>query len=130
MLQEYDDAKAEIAVLEKMSPGLPYLQQYRAWILAAEGKREKALKLIELLPRFRYAVTSIYSFLGLNDEAIRYIKTGIETGFEEIGDYMYSYPFLISNPFYKNLRDDPRFEEILEKEKTKYEEKLKKYSKF
>ena len=130
MLEEYDDAKAEIALLEKMRPGLPYLRQYRAWVLAAEGEREKALELIESLSQFRYTVTSVYSLLGMKDEAIRYIKDGIETGFEEIGDYMYSYPFLVNNPYYKNLRDDPRFEEILKTEKIKYEEKLKKYSRF
>jgi len=130
MLKDYDQAKKEITISEKIKPGHPHLRQYHALMLAAKGEKEKAIELVQDSSPIRYEVTSIYSLLGMNDKAIQYIDMGIETSFEDIGDYLYCYPFLINNPYYANLREDPRFEEILKREKTKYEDKLKKYSKF
>lgn len=71
--------------------------------------------------------TSIYSLLGMKDEAIENINIGIEEGFKKIKEYMYSYPYLKNNPCYDNLRDDPRFKEIVRRQKKEYDEKLKKY---
>lgn len=86
-----------------------------------------ALTLIKDRLSFRYDATSIYSLLSMKDQAINNIKEGINKGFGETGNYLYSYPLLINNPCYDNLRDDPRFMEILKREKKKYSEKLKKY---
>ncbi len=127
MMRKYDEAEKEISEVEKLEPDNPRVRHHRAWILAATGEKEMALELIKDRPFFRYDVTSIYSFLGMKDEAISHIEEGIKKGFDETGDYMYSYPFLINNPCYDNLRDVPRFIDILKREKEKYEEKVKKY---
>jgi len=127
MMKKYDEAEKEIAEAEKPKPDNLRVQHHRAWILAAKGEKEMALALIEDRSSFREDITSIYSLLGMKDKAIDNIEIGIIKGFEETGGYLYSYPFLISNPCYDNLRDDPRFMDILKREKKKYEEKVKKY---
>ncbi len=125
--KKYEEAEKEIATAEKIAPGRTRAQLYRALLLAAKGEKDRALKLINGMAPYRYDVTSVYSLLGLKDEAIKYIEEGIETGFEKVSEYMYSYPYLKNNPCYKNLHDDPRFKEILKKEKKKHDEKLNKY---
>jgi hypothetical protein len=66
----------------------------------------------------------------MNDEAVEFIREGIEKGLEITQEHLYPYPILMTNPFYDNLRDDPRFQEILKEQKDKYEERLKKYGEF
>ena len=41
--------------------------------------------------------------------------------------FAYPYLFLSTSPHFDNLRDDPRFEEILNKQKMKHEENLRKF---
>ncbi len=100
----------------------------RGLLLAIKGQKEHALQLIKERP-FSYLATSTYSLLGMNDDAIENIRLGIEKGSKILNVYLYPYPFLMNNPCYDNLRNDPRFEDILEKEKKKHEDKLKKYGK-
>jgi serine/threonine-protein kinase len=104
------------------------IRHARGMLLAIKGEKEEALQLIKDRP-YSYFATSAYSLLGMNDEAIRNIRVGIEEGLRNLFVYLYPYPFLKNNPCYDNLRNDPRFEEILEEEKKKYEEKRKKYGK-
>ncbi|MGD8535665.1 MAG: protein kinase [Candidatus Aminicenantes bacterium] len=100
----------------------------RGLLFAIKGEKEEALKLLEE-KSYSYFATSAYSLLGMNDEAIRNIREGIEEGSKILNVYLYPYPFLVNNPFYDNLRSDSRFEEILKKEKKKHEEKQIKYDK-
>ncbi len=100
----------------------------RALLFAIKGKKEEALQLIEDRP-YSYLATSVYSHLGMNDEAVTYIREGIEKGSRELNIYLYPHPFLMSNPFYDNIRDDPSFQEIVKEEKKKYDKKRKKYGK-
>jgi hypothetical protein len=65
--------------------------------------------------------------VGMKDEAIRYIKKGNEEGFQLIKDYLYPYPLLMSNPFFENLRNDPRFQEVVRNEKKRFDEKNRQY---
>jgi len=129
MMNKYDEAENEIAIAERIMPDSFYVKHNRAWIYAAKGERERALKLIKGRTSYDFQTTGVYALLGMKDEAIRAIEEGIDRGFEDIKEYLYSYPFLASNPCYDGLRYDPRFKEILEREKKKYEEKLKKYGK-
>ncbi len=100
----------------------------RALILALKGEREKALFLIrESKEPYRPEVTSAYSILGMKAEAVRNIKWGNEDGFQLVQDYLYPYPYLMTNPFLKNLADDPGFRDVLRNEKSRYEAKLAKY---
>jgi len=127
-MKKYEEAEVQIAKADKLVPDTPLARHHLAWIFAAKGNKERALELIKDEDHtFLYRITSIYSLLGMKDEAIKNINVGIEEGFKKRRWYLYSYPYLESNPYYDNLRDDPRFQEILEKESKKYEEKLKKY---
>jgi adenylate cyclase len=126
--KKYDKAENILDKAEKIDPGNPIIKRYRAWIYAAKGEREKALALIEGEESYKYEITSIYSLLGMKDEAIKYIKEGLKIGYKYNWVYVYSCQLLKNNPCYDSLRDDPRFQEILKNEKKKYEEKLLKYS--
>ncbi len=127
MMGKYEDAEIEIDRADSLRPGIPKTQWHRAMIWAAKGEKEKALELLKDSSPISYYSTIVRSALGMKDETIRSIKEGIERGFYEAQDYLYAYPILINIPFYDNLRDDPRFQEIVRKEKNKYEEKLEKY---
>jgi len=129
MMDKFDEAEKEITIAEGILPDSDEVQHYRAWIYAARGEREKALKLINGMTTYSYVSTCIYALLGMKDEAIDKIEEGILLGFLDIKEYLYSYPFLESNPCYGGLRHDPRFKEILRKEKKIYREKLKKFGK-
>ena len=129
MMKKYDEAKEEIARLEKLEPDKLDIQYIRAYIFAVEGEKEKALMIIKDLDTyyFTHLISSVYSILGMKDEAIENIQEVIDKGFYKLQTYPYSYHVLIKNYFYDNLRDDPRFKEIVKKEKKKYQEKLRKY---
>ena len=128
-INKYNEAEKILSKAEKMEPGSSRIQSYKALVLAAKGEREKSLKLIKEEPPYSYIATSVYSLLGMKDKAIKYITKGINSGLEFKMTYLYSYSFLINNPCYDNLRDDPRFKKILKRQKKDYEDKSKKYGK-
>ncbi|NIO47907.1 MAG: protein kinase [Candidatus Aminicenantes bacterium] len=133
MMKKYDDAGEKIGRAEKLNPKSPKIRNCRALILAIKGEKKKALTLIEGIEgrdKYRYDITSIYSVLGMKDKAIENIKIGIDTGFRELKEYRYTYQVLINNPFYESLHDDPRFKEIVDREKKKYDERLERYGQF
>ncbi len=104
------------------------IRHVRGLLSAVEGRKEQALQLIKERS-YSYCATSTYSILGMNDDAIENIRLGIKEGSKILNVYLYSYPFLMNNPCYDNLRNDSRFEEVLKDEKITYEEKQKKYGK-
>ncbi len=131
-MKNLDEAEKELSEAEKIQPFRPDIEagirSRRALISALRGDREGALVLIKGDPlAYRYEITNLYSLLGMRDEAIPQIKKGNEQGFELVKDYLYPYPYLMTNPFFANLRDDRRFQEIVRNEKAKYEAKIKKY---
>jgi TolB-like protein/Tfp pilus assembly protein PilF len=126
-MKDFEEAENALARIEEIRPDSKQLRRDRAWLLAAKGEKEEALKLMDEEELYRSYATSIYSLLGMKDEAIENINIGIEEGFKKIQQYMYSYPYLKNNPCYDNLRDDPRFKEIERRQKKEYDEKLKKY---
>ncbi|MGQ9672501.1 MAG: protein kinase domain-containing protein [Candidatus Aminicenantales bacterium] len=125
------EAEREIALAEKLKADSLDLRLTRALLYAVKGEREKALASLEETKDkpvyYSYLLSRIYSLLGMNDEALKTIELGIEKGFEEVQDYLYGYPFLEKNDSFDNLRDDPRFLKILEKQKAVYLENVKKY---
>jgi len=128
MMQRFEDAERQISFAERLSAGDPLSKHLRAWIFAAKGKKDRALEMIEDAEHlFLYRFTCIYALLGMEDEAIMNIEEGIEKSFEMYKDYLYSYPYLNSTPCYTQLRNNPRFQEIMDKEKAKYEERRMKY---
>jgi len=111
-----DKVEELIARTEKAQPdywGVPY---GRALLLAAKGEKDKALTL--------YKNSEVYSLLGMKDEAIQHLNMEIRKSVEI--PYIFYYD-LLNNPFYDELRDDPRFEEIVKREKKLYEKHLEKY---
>jgi tetratricopeptide (TPR) repeat protein len=129
VMKRFNEALRVIERIEEITPDTPMTRHFRAWIHAAKGEREQALALMEGIIPYSSPAISIYSLLGMRDEAIKNIKVGIDEGFDRHKTYLYSYPELISNPYFDNLRDDPRFMEIVKQEKEKYKEKLRKYTK-
>jgi TolB-like protein/Tfp pilus assembly protein PilF len=110
------EAGEYIGKAEEIHPTHSRNDYYRALLHAARGEKEKALEIYDS-PSF-----AIYSILGMIDEAFRIGLEGIEKGW---GSY---YLQLKNSPLYDNLRDDIRFQKILEKAKEQYE-KLSNYYK-
>jgi len=126
------EADKVLNALESVATRSPFVRESltyrRALGLALGGEREKALSLISgRKDTYHLEITDIYSVLGMKAEAVRGIKWGNEEGFHLIKDYLYPYPYLITNPFFKNLADDPGFQAVVRTEKARYEAKLEKY---
>jgi adenylate cyclase len=117
MMKKYGKAKEVLAKAEKINPKYASVRFYKALLFAADGERKKALSLRKN--------GAIFSLLGMNKEAIRYLQKAIKKGNEH---FQYTYLPLLNNHFYDNLRNDPHFKEVMKIQKQKYEEKLKKYS--
>jgi serine/threonine-protein kinase len=130
-LGELELATAALAEAERRDSGSDDFRQHRALLYAASGDKKNALKLIEGdEDTFRSIFTSIYSLLGMKDEAISNIRYGIEMGFEIQQWYLYTYLYLKYNPIYDSLRNDVRFQEIMRSQRAVYEERLQKYGDF
>jgi serine/threonine protein kinase/tetratricopeptide (TPR) repeat protein len=129
LAKRLNEAQKEIDLTREIIPQRTMtLPQALLW--AAEGKKGKALELISGENALNTNITGVYILLGLKEEAIRCIEQGIESGFEDQGNYLYPYPMLARNPLFKPLKGERGFQEILQREKAKYEETLKEFPKF
>ena len=131
-LKKYREAEIQIQEAEKTRPMPERMEEdirhTKALLFAAHGEREKALALIkDEDDTYRQIITSIYALLDLKVHALPNIQKGISVGLEMVRETLYSYPFLMNNPCYESLRDDPQFMEILKNEKAKFDAMLKKY---
>jgi tetratricopeptide (TPR) repeat protein len=110
LMKKYDRADTLIAKAEKISRGAT--AEYKALLLAARGEKEKALTLSKDL--------EVYALLGMKDETMQFLK--------DRADLKWSYYLHLRHyPVFANFQHDPQFLEIVEKEKKKYEENLRKY---
>lgn len=125
----FEEAERTIASAEAIDRKGLKLLFVKALLAAARGERPKALELLDAIEKPTLEEARVYLLLGMKDEAIRSIEAGIERGFAERGMYLYGYPCLSSNPCFKALRGDPRFEDILKKQKAQYQNELKKLEK-
>jgi tetratricopeptide (TPR) repeat protein len=129
MLGLYDKAEMEMNLAEKVRRGSTIT--LRALLHALKGEIEETLSYVQdMEDTHNYIVTCIYSELRMDDEAIENIKRGIELDFKEVSRYLYGYLLLQNHPCYIKLHNDPRFVEILNAEKIKYERRLKMYGDF
>lgn len=103
---------------EKINPKSGAISYGRALLHASKGEKEEALAL--------YKNSEVYSLLGMKDEAFDCLDKEIRgTVFEP---YIFYYE-LLNNPQYNNLRNDSRFQKLLDREKKLYDENMKKYGK-
>jgi tetratricopeptide (TPR) repeat protein len=109
-------AEETLARGEKATPDAEWVKKYRAVMHARQGEKEKALAF--------YRNSEVYALLGMNNEAFRELNKEIR-GTSPI-PYLY-YQYLLHNPFYDNLRADPRFDELLKREQKLYNEYAAKY---
>jgi tetratricopeptide (TPR) repeat protein len=125
---EFDEADRQIRALERFKldeKRLPYLREV---LTALRDGRGKPHRFEAGEPAMTPQGTYIYLSFDMRDEALANIRTGIEKGFAG-GMYLYSYPSLIRNPRYEDLRADPRFQEILKRQKELYDKELKAFEK-
>ena len=117
-MNRFDTVEELIARTEKSHPDYSLLPYSKALLLAARGgDKEEALAL--------HKNSEVYALLNMKDEAIESLNREIRG--EASVPYVYYY-FLLNNPFYDNLRSDPRFKKIVKREKKLYDSELKKYS--
>jgi tetratricopeptide (TPR) repeat protein len=115
-MRKYEKVEDLIARTEKIRPNYWGVFYGKALLLAAKGEKEKALAF--------WKNSEVYSLLGMKDEAIQHLNQEIRQSVRY--PYLF-YLYLLNNSFYENLRDDPRFKEIVNNEKKLYEEYLEKY---
>jgi serine/threonine-protein kinase len=121
-------ARAQLEEAERQGAGAGALDRVWVWLLAAEGKREKALAIIPSVDyACRYEITNAYCLLGMNDEAIRNIRLGLEAGFRELKELLYTSEYLSGNPLYHGLRLRPEFAALLEEQKALHRERREKF---
>jgi len=126
MMKKYAEAEKAIERAEKLGADLLSVKSYRAFLSASKGEKDKALSLIEDADGdFDYNITCAFSLLGMKDEVIENIKKGIEVGFEKEQYYLYPFLFLKESSCFENLRDDPRFQEVLKKQEEIYHQKIR-----
>jgi TolB-like protein len=118
--KNYEKAGEVIKRIESLPRGYSfYTSLTTALYLAGTGEQDKALE------EGRYGI--VFALLGMKDEALDAIEAAIKDN-AGISRAFYSYLPLTKLDIYDSLRDDPRFQDIVKKEKEKYEEKRKKYT--
>jgi TolB-like protein/Tfp pilus assembly protein PilF len=121
LMKRFDEASEFLARCEKINPDYLRNRISAAWLHAAKGDQAKALS--------KHEDEIVYILLGMKDQAIRQLYKQHEQGWPLgfTGPRYGNYLSLRNLAIYDSLRDDPRFVEILEKEKRRYEEHLSKY---
>lgn len=128
MMGDYELAEKELDSARSLGADPSLTRRHQAWLLAARDEKEMALALIKPGDKlYGYDLTSILACTGKTEEAIKNIEIGIAVGFKEVKDFLYSYPFLNTNPFYASLKKNPKFKELLLREKRRYQLKLKRF---
>ncbi|MFQ5652965.1 MAG: FlgO family outer membrane protein, partial [bacterium] len=118
--KQYQQADSLLQLGERQPPGAfnAALKFSRALYFVALGKKEKALALSRW--------PGVLAKLGMKEEAIAAIDQTTKN--QGAGYYLLSYLPLRHLPIYDNLRDEPEFQNIVRREREKYEERQEKYS--
>lgn len=120
-MKRFDQGEKMLSGYEEKYPGASWIKKYRAILLAAKGEKNKALVL--------WQNSDIYSLVGMKDEALESLRKEIRP---DVYPHFFAHPdlyylYLMHNPFYDSLRDEPRFQELLNEEKLLYEQYLNKF---
>jgi hypothetical protein len=116
---DYDRVEKLIRDTAESHPDYSLLPYCKALLHAARGEKEEALA--------SYSNSEIFALLNMKDEAIEALRSEIR-GTAAI-PYIF-YMDLLANPLYTNIRDDSRFQEILEEERVLYNKSAEKYRHF
>jgi len=116
-LKRYDQAGEWLKKLETARSDSEDVTGFKALLSALKGNKEKALAIPET-----NRSDEIYAVLGMKDKAIGYLEKLLRDN-----PLHYDYLYLTHSPFYDNLRDHRRFQEIVALAKDIYEERLQKY---
>ena len=127
-----EKAEQQIRLIEKIMPdsddARERLARLKVWLLALNGEKDKALTWLKNTKQlFRYEITNAFILLGRTEDALKYIKIGKDGGYNLIKDSLYPYSYLMSNPYFDSLRNDPRFQDMVKEAKAAFEAKQKKY---
>ena len=107
---EYDKIPAEAKTVgsenQLVASGL-------AWVYAISGRRADALKIAKEFKDLSsrayvdfYNIAAIYAGLGDKEEAFRLLEKAYE-------QHSFGIPFLAVDPFWREMRSDPRFADLL-----------------
>ncbi|MEK6410765.1 MAG: protein kinase [Acidobacteriota bacterium] len=104
------------------NPDLHSQKIFLAYCYLARGERERAFEMIDdrVIEIARadqdvaYRLATAYALSGRNNEAIEWLECSISMGNE-------NYPWISGSPNWEGLRDEPRFKEILEDLKSRWE---------
>jgi len=103
------DVEGALAAIEK-EPGEMHRLQGLALIYQAMGKRERSTEALEKLiaegSKGTFEITEVHAYRGELDEAFKWIDRAIERHDRGLRHVTYS-------PFLDNMRDDPRFDDVL-----------------
>jgi serine/threonine-protein kinase len=117
-----DDAQALVEDVLRHNPHFDGVLPLLGWCLSARGQHEQARALVT--DRVREVATadhdialwlaSFYAMEGMNDEAVEWVRLAVRIGNE-------NYPLLAGSRKLDGLRADPRFAEVMEELRGRWE---------
>ncbi|HYB76051.1 MAG TPA: tetratricopeptide repeat protein, partial [Nitrososphaerales archaeon] len=114
MMGRLDDAIKEFERAKALG-GTAFFGGNLGYAYALVGRREEALKILDEIKSqpnkgsVNYAMANVYAGLGDKDKALDYL----ERAYQE--HTLFAFPLFIVEPFLVNLRDEPRFKELVRK---------------
>jgi tetratricopeptide (TPR) repeat protein len=117
-----DDAQALVEDVLRQNPHFDGVLPLLAWCLSARGQHEQARALVTERVRevasadhdIALWLSSFYAMEGMNDEAVDWARRAVRMGNE-------NYPLLQASRKFDAVRADPRFMELLEEVRRRWE---------
>jgi serine/threonine-protein kinase len=119
-----DEAQALVEEVLRQHPHLDGVRPVLAWCLSARGEHDRARALVTDRVReiaaadhdIAFWLASFYGMEGLADDAVEWVRRAVKLGNE-------NYPLFADSRKLDSLRGDPRFQEILDDLKHRWEER-------
>jgi serine/threonine-protein kinase len=119
-----DEAQALVEDVLRQHPHLDGVRPVQAWCLSARGEHERARALITDRVReiaaadhdIAFWLASFYGMEGLADDGVEWARRAVRLGNE-------NYPLFADSRKLDSLRGDPRFQEILDDLKRRWEDR-------